>query len=202
MHDGSESLASFLDAVAARQPTPGGGAVAAVTGALACAIGEMALNYSVDKKELAAHRDVLSDALAHLARARALLLRLLVEDQEAYTAMTAARKSGDPAATQAALLAAIRVPQAIAATGAAVLEQAERVAPVANRWLLSDLAVAVELAMATVRCGAHNVRVNLGQLPDAADAHRFREWCDDIIARAVQRVCRVMPEVWRRIEAP
>ncbi len=45
--DTSASIAAFLNATAEKQPTPGGGAVAAVAGALACAIGEMVLNYSV-----------------------------------------------------------------------------------------------------------------------------------------------------------
>ena len=50
--DQTNTLADFLDATAARQPTPGGGAVTALAGVLAAAIGEMVLNYSVGKKGL------------------------------------------------------------------------------------------------------------------------------------------------------
>ena len=41
---------------------PGGGSVAALAGALAAAMGEMVLNYSIGKKDLAAHEPVLREA--------------------------------------------------------------------------------------------------------------------------------------------
>jgi formiminotetrahydrofolate cyclodeaminase len=198
--DSTATWSEFLDAVAARAPTPGGGAVAAAAGALAASMGEMVLNYSLGKKDLAEHAATLEDALAHLQRARQLLLRLVVEDQAAYEALTAARKQGDAAARDAALLTAIRVPQSIAATAAAVLEQAERAAPIANRWLLSDLAVCAELAMATIRCAGYNVRVNLTDVSEAAEGERFSRWCDDLTRRSVAALCRTLAQVWKRIE--
>lgn len=201
MHDASIALSSFLDAVAAKQPAPGGGSVAAVAGALAAAMGEMVLNYSVGKKDLADHRPMLEDALAQLTRARGLLLRLMTEDQAAFESLTAAKKAGDPATLGAAVLTAIRVPQAIAATAAAILEQAERVAPIANRWLLSDLAVSAELAMATVRCGTYNVRVNLGDVAEPAERKKLAGWCDDLVARGAAAMRRAMPAIWARIDA-
>ena len=201
MIDSTATWSEFLDAVAARAPTPGGGAVAAAAGALAAAMGEMVLNYSLGKKDLATHAATFEDALAQLHRARQLLLRLVVEDQAAYEALTAARKQGDATARDAALLTAIRVPQSIAATAAAVLEQAERVAPVANRWLLSDLAVCAELAMATIRCAGYNVRVNLADVSEAAEGERFSRWCDDLTRRSVATLCRTLAQVWKRIEA-
>ena len=52
MHDATHTIEAFLAATAARHPTPGGGSVSALTGALAAAMGEMVLNYSVNKKGL------------------------------------------------------------------------------------------------------------------------------------------------------
>ncbi|MGI0068150.1 MAG: cyclodeaminase/cyclohydrolase family protein, partial [Thermoplasmata archaeon] len=43
---GAESFTGFLDRIAARTPTPGGGSAAAAAGALAAALGEMVLAYS------------------------------------------------------------------------------------------------------------------------------------------------------------
>lgn len=201
MTDDQSTLANFLDAVAARQPTPGGGAVAAAVGALACAIGEMTLNYSVGKKGLEPQQAELTDALAQMHRARRLFIQLLLEDQLAYDALSTANKSSDASAKSAALLTAIRVPQGIASTAAAVLEQARRVAPIANRWLLSDLAVCVELAMATVRAAVCNVRVNLGQVTDPAERSKLTRWAEDITARSVEIVRETMPRIWQRIES-
>src|SRR5947209_10676494 len=91
IYDASKTIQGFLDAAAAKQPAPGGGSVTALVGALAASMGEMVLNYSVGKKDLAAHAPELQAALAEFTRARAMLLELMVEDQAAYEAMTALR---------------------------------------------------------------------------------------------------------------
>src|SRR5207237_1188503 len=79
--------------------------------------------------------------------------QLMVEDQSAYAALSATRKlpEGSPERQDrlpAALLASIRTPQAIAATAVAVLELCDRIAGFVNYYLLSDLAVCADLAMA------------------------------------------------------
>src|SRR5438045_9683812 len=89
----TRSINDFLSALAAKQPAPGGGSVAALAGALAAAMGEMVLNYSVGKKDLAAHEPPLREALIELTRARAMLIELLIEDQLAFEMLTAARKA-------------------------------------------------------------------------------------------------------------
>src|SRR5437763_2307673 len=93
MFDAGTTIRDFLDAAAAKQPAPGGGSVAALAGALAAAMGEMVVNYSVGKKDLAAHQPELREALAELTRGRAVMLELMVEDQAAFEALTAARKA-------------------------------------------------------------------------------------------------------------
>ena len=202
--DAKHSLSDFLAALAAKQPTPGGGSVAALAGALAAAMGEMVLNYSVGKKDLAAHEPALREALSELTRAREMLLELLIEDQLAFEKLTAARKACNNAgdrdpAFAAALLACIRIPQTIAATAAAVLELCERVTPIANKYLLSDLAVSAEIAMATVRCGAYNVRVNLADLSDPADRQRLENSTDALVKKCVPVIQRVIPAIWQRL---
>src|ERR1700679_1614884 len=96
MHDASMTIHDFLTAAAAKQPTPGGGAVAALAGALAAAMGEMVLNYSVGKRDLAAHQPQLTAALAEFTKARQLLGELMVEDQLAYAALSTAKKNKQP----------------------------------------------------------------------------------------------------------
>jgi hypothetical protein len=83
-----KTLASFLEAVAARTSAPGGGTVAAVATAIAAALVEMAAQFS------SKHWD---DADAAAVRARELRERaapLAQADAEAYEAVIAAR--GEP----------------------------------------------------------------------------------------------------------
>src|SRR3954470_7581177 len=151
--DANVTIDGFLTALAAKQPAPGGGSAAALAGALAAAMGEMVLNYSVGRKNLAQHEPELKSALAELTRARGLLLGLMAEDQQAYEALTAAKKLPESSATRqrdfdVALLASIRVPQAMGATALAILQLADSLVDKVNHYLLSDLAVSCELAMA------------------------------------------------------
>jgi formiminotetrahydrofolate cyclodeaminase len=203
MYDHTTPIGTFLDAAAAKQPAPGGGSVTALVGALAAAMGEMTVNYSVGKKGLEAHQDQLKAALAELHRARQLMLSLMAEDQVAYEALTAARKlpEGSPQRQQelpAALMACIRVPQAIAATAVAVLELSHRVVDHVNYYLLSDLAVCSDLAMATARCAVYNVRVNLTDVEDPRTRRDVETSIGEILSHARGYIQRVGPRIWER----
>ena len=203
MYDASTTISDFLAAAAAKQPTPGGGSVTALVGALAASIGEMVVNYTVDKKAYVAHREELVAALEELGRARALMLSLMAEDQKAYAELTEARKlpEGSPERNEKlppALLASIRTPQAIAATGAAVLGLCDRLVEISNHYLLSDLAISADLAMATVRCGIYNVRVNLPDITDPAERQSAESEMAQVLSHAALLIQRVSPRIWAR----
>jgi len=204
--DARTTIGEFLEAAAAKQPCPGGGSVAALAGALAASMGEMVLNYSVGKKGLEAHRDSLQNTLDEFHRARQLLLGLMSEDQSAYLAMSAARKlpKDSPQWRQqfpAALLASVRTPEAIAAAAVAILDRCDRVVDIVNPFLLSDLAVCAELAMATVRCGIHNVRANLPDVTDPSDRQRIEAVVNQLLSRAITLIRHVIPRIWERYAA-
>jgi formiminotetrahydrofolate cyclodeaminase len=69
-----------------------------------------------------------------------------------------------------------------------------------NRYLLSDLAVAIELAMATVRSAGYNVRVNLPELKDPAERARLLQEQQQAVERAVKLVQQAIPAIWKRVE--
>jgi formiminotetrahydrofolate cyclodeaminase len=205
MFEPSTPLDQFLDAAAAKQPTPGGGSAAALVGALAASMGEMVVNYSVGMKGLEAYEDELRPALAELTKARKLLLQLMVEDQGAFEAVSKARKLSpeDPqkaAKFDAALLACIRIPEAMAATAVAVLEIADRIANFVNPHLLSDLAVCTDLAMATARCAIYNVRANLPDVKDPTDRASIESTIRSLLIHAASLIQRVAPRIWERHE--
>ena len=204
-YDENSTIGQFLDAAAAKQPAPGGGSVTALAGALAASMGEMVVNYSVGKKSLSQHEPDLKQALAELNRARGLLLRLMAEDQAAYETLTAIRKLPETAADrqsqfEVALLACIRAPQTMGATALAVLELSDRIADKVNHYLLSDLAVCAELAMATLRCAVYNVRVNLGDLTDPEDRRKIEATSAQFLSHGTDVIRRVVPRIWARQE--
>ena len=203
MFDQQTTLANFLDAAASRKPTPGGGSVTALVGALAASMGEMTVNFSIGKKGLEAFEPELRPALAELTRARTVLMELMVEDQSAYAALTAVRKlpETDPqraAKFNAALLACIRIPEAMAAASVAVLELVDRIAGFVNPYLLSDLAVCADLSMATARCAVYNVRANLPDVKDPSDRATIEGTIRGLLSRAATLIQQVAPRIWER----
>ena len=202
MLDQKSTIEQFLIATAARQPTPGGGGVTALVGALSAAMAEMVVNYSLGKPELAEHEEELKDILATLTRARNLMLQLMVEDQNAYEALSAARKLPEGTTKQQsfsqALNACIAAPQSVAATGMALLELCGRLIPIANKYLLSDLDVAANLATSTVRCAVQNARANLPEITQPKEREKIEQFSKNILSRAVMHVQNLSPNIRKR----
>lgn len=199
--DKASSIDGLLSAVAAKQPTPGGGAVSAICGALAAAIGEMALNYSIGRKATPHLDGELTQVLHELTRARAMMLELVVEDQEAFAELTAARKLDDADASKPARVAAavencIAVPRTIAVTALSMLRIIEPIVEKTNRWLISDLAVCIELAMATLRTAQYSVRANLGDVSTEKRTLLIEESANHV-ARGVEHLQRCLSAVAR-----
>lgn len=172
------SLDRYLDAIASKTPSPGGGAVAATTGALASAIAQMVVAYSIGKKSLAEHQDALGEASDRLERARTLLLGLAEEDASAYQRVNELMRlpEDDPRRIESwadAVTTAVRVPQSILATSADLARLLETLCERTNRRLASDLGVAAVLAEATARAAYWNVRINLPLMDDERERVRL-----------------------------
>ena len=121
----SFSVRDFVAATAAKTPTPGGGTVAGVVGALATALGEMVLNFTRGKKAFADLADVHESLAIRLARARGMFLDLMADDAAAYILYTEASKCNDSSKSEkisAALAAAINVPREMTALSITLLE--------------------------------------------------------------------------------
>jgi methenyltetrahydrofolate cyclohydrolase len=148
------TLDDFLDGLAARTPTPGGGGAAAVTGAMAAGLVAMAARFSVARLpaalELAEQADELRRRAADLAEA----------DAVAYTAVLDARRQGGD--LREALGGAAVVPLEIAEIGARVAQMAARVASAGNPNLRGDALTGMLLAAASARSAACLVDINVG----------------------------------------
>src|SRR5881628_553637 len=82
-----ESLEPFLERVAAGTPTPGGGSVSAVCGALSAALSRMVANLAIGKQGYEEHHEDLKEVES---RGKALQTKFLVlagEDARAYDAV-------------------------------------------------------------------------------------------------------------------
>src|SRR5579859_1692079 len=165
----------FLDAVAAASPTPGGGSVSALAGALAAALGQMVAGLSRKKKSQAAHVDKLSQELDALRRAADELTETIDRDAASYDAVLASFKlpHGDAqeitardAAVQSAMKGASEVPLEVAERTIALLERVGQLNSIAAASMKSDLEVARWMAVAGARGAIANVETNLDGITD------------------------------------
>jgi len=139
----------FLDELAARTPTPGGGGAAAVTGALAAGLVAMAARFSATRLPGAGD---LADQADELRRRVTDLTDL---DARAYQSVLELR-------TREALHGAAVVPLEIAEIGARVAAMAARLAEAGNPNLRGDAVTGALLAAASARSAACLVDINVG----------------------------------------
>ncbi len=201
---GGRTVTALLEAVAARQPTPGGGAVAAVTVSLASALGEMVLRYrprGAGGAGAADHETLDREALETMGRLRASALALADADARAFEKLSALWKldTDDPrrrAEWPNVVAGAIDAPQRILATGLEVLDLLERVRNCVGTNLRSDLAIAALLARSGAEAAAWNVRVNLPYLGHEGQATLIEQETARSVARAaalsdaIEQTCR------------
>jgi formiminotetrahydrofolate cyclodeaminase len=167
------SLTEFLDRLASRAPTPGGGSASALAGTTAAALLHMVLELTAGRADV--DEATLTELSAAATTGHSELLALVQADAAAYGAVVAARRlpretDRDTEARHTQMMLAtreaIRVPLEIVRRASAVLELAERIASFGVRSAISDVGVAALLAAAAMRGAALNVRVNLPFLPE------------------------------------
>jgi formiminotetrahydrofolate cyclodeaminase len=177
-HTVAVPIESFLGRLAEGSPTPGGGAAVALVTATAAALVAMVARVALARADDAELREIADAA----DRARRQALALVSEDADAYAAVVAARRGGDPSSA-AALTRATEAPLAVARTSGTVLDLAATLAPRARPATRSDLRVAVGLAHATLHGAADTARANLHDVDDRA----FVERVESELTRIVER---------------
>ena len=175
----------FVSAVAAPTPTPGGGSVAALAGALAAGLGEMVCGVSLKRTSLDQHHAAVAAARARLTALRERLMENVDRDAQSYEAVlhgfklpksTDAEQATRIQAVEAASKTAAAVPLETAEMAVAVAREIESLSGITISQATSDLRVAASLAETARRGGIENVRANLPSVRDEG-------WLRDVAAR-------------------
>lgn len=178
---GSETLDSVLARLARPSPDVGGGAAAALVGAIAAALLAMVAG-------LTARRSPESGAGAFESEAQELRCRLIAlagGDIDAYRGVVEARRlplAERATALSRALVGATGVPLGTARCSARVLEACAAVVAQAPPGALGDLGVAAALAGAALESAALTARINLREV----DAPAFVEASEAELARLLR----------------
>ncbi len=157
----------FLTALSSADPTPGGGAAAAMAGAMGCALVLMAIGTTRKRKNTPdAHKEVLQKGQQIFSQYQNKLEQCMLQDAQAYNDYMAAYRLPKedptrPESLQEALWKAALVPADTATLCVQVLEQIALVEPFIAPIILSDVYCAKHLLKGALACCKENICVNL-----------------------------------------
>ncbi len=203
-----KSLKRFLDELASSAPVPGGGSVAALSGALAASLLAMVCHLTIGKK---GYESVQAEMQTILERTESLdrtLREQMQIDIDAYARVlqayalpktTETERAARSETIQSALKHASEVPLRVAELCSDILDLAQPVAEKGNKNAASDAGVGAVMAEAGLRGAALNVSINLSGIKDVVFVSRHRTRIAELIASAVERKQHVLQTVEKRL---
>lgn len=171
------SVEEFGRVLASDAPAPGGGSVAALSGALGADLVAMVCRLSTGKANLEQFKGELADALVQATECSTSLMERVDLDTQAFNSVMAAfklpkqteeEKAKRAEAIQQGYREAIQSPRGIADDCLKVLHLTERLVGKTNPNALSDLGVASQQAYAGLVGAIMNVRINVPSIKDEA----------------------------------
>jgi methenyltetrahydrofolate cyclohydrolase len=188
-----KSIEQFLDELASKQATPGGGSAAAVMGAQAAALVSMVCNLTIGKPKYAAVEADMQALLAESEALRETLIGMIKADVEVFDKLMACYglpktsdedKAQRSAQIQLVLREATEVPLACAKACSKAIALSRVAAEKGNLGVISDAGVAVMAAYAGLKSAALNVHINAGSLKDRAFAEAKLAELDKVLSGA------------------
>ncbi len=197
----------YLDALAAARPTPGGGATAALAGALGAALAEMVGRVTQGRPDSEGQEVTLAAWIDEAEALRTTLTARVDEDSTAYEAVLAAyalpreteeQQKARTGAIERALEGASDVPLATARDALRALELTAQLTEEGYRNAVTDAATGAWLAQAAVQSAALAVRANVAQMRGEGAQSRLRE-LESLTTRAERLIARAHAAALKRL---
>ena len=170
-----QRVIDFVAATASKEPTPGGGAIAALTAATGAALAEMVANLTFGKKGYEEIQDEMEELQTKAEAIRNRMLELSQADADVFNIFmnalglpknTDEEKAARTAAIQQAYKDAAMVPFEIGELANQIFDLAELASRKGNQNLITDGIIAAINARAAVKAAFLNVRINLSGIKD------------------------------------
>lgn len=184
--------AQFLDALASKDPTPGGGGASAFMGALAACLCSMVGNLTTGKKKYAEYEEDIQKILKESNLRKENLYALIEEDAKAFLPLSKAYAipKEDPnrdAVMEKALVDACMPPLKMMRETYAVIDLIERLEVEGTRLAVSDVGVAATAARAALEGAIMNVIINVNSMKDRNVAQSLEKEARTLLEDGVKR---------------
>jgi formiminotetrahydrofolate cyclodeaminase len=164
-----KSYEELLEEIASKSPAPGGGSVAALSGAFGASLISMVCNLTIGKKKFRDVEDEFRKVLEEAAALKEEFLFLSREDVKAFNEVLAAFKmEGEEKEEmqQTAYQSAANVPLTTARKCLRLMELADLASEKGNPNTITDAGVGALMAHAGFKGAVYNVRINLKYIED------------------------------------
>ena len=165
-----DSINSFINKISNPTPTPGGGSVAALTGALASALSSMVANLTINKTGYEKHANFHNVKSVECQKLISSLLKLIDSDSKSYDnvikCIRLPKKTNKDISyrnkmIENANISASKIPLQILYLCKKVMENTYDISRYGNPNSISDIAVSAELLNASSRSAAYNILINI-----------------------------------------
>jgi methenyltetrahydrofolate cyclohydrolase len=197
-------ITEFIDQVGGDTAVPGGGSVAALSGALAAGLARMVANLTVGREKYAVVEPEMKAIVKEAAELQEQLTADIDRDSAAYTGVmdgfkmaksTDAEKTARARAIQEAMKHAAAVPLEVARHAFRVLELAELVVQRGNKNAVTDGAVGAMLARTAVLAALYNVKINLSTIRDKEFVKKMADAAADLEEKTAAKEKEILTHV-------
>ncbi len=171
----NKDIVDFVATTASNEPVPGGGSIAALSGALAAALAEMVANLTIGKKKYVEVESEMKGIVEALEVKRQELIELIDKDASSFDEVMKAfklpketdeEKAARSNAIQEGTKYAASVPLQTAKIAYSIMEYSKIVVEKGNTNAVTDGAVSAMMARTAVLSALMNVKINLGSIKD------------------------------------
>ena len=189
------SLKDYIAQVASKEPTPGGGSVAALSAGLAAALTAMVANLTIGKKGYEGLEEEMGNIAKEAEKYREKFVEYIDKDSESFNKVMAAfklpketeeEKEARKNQIQAALKNAALVPLEVAKNGLKIMNIIETVVVKGNKNAVTDGAVAAMMSRTATLSALYNVKINLGSIKDTEFVEKTGKEVADIEEKIVK----------------
>lgn len=204
----SLDVKEFLTELASSSPAPGGGSVAALSGALSAALSAMVCNLTIGKEKYQDVEKGIKESLKKIEKIRSELTDLIDLDTNAFNDVIKAFKM--PKKTkyeieqrkikiQNGYKNAAMIPLRTARTCLMIFDIAELLSDKGNKNSITDAAVSAIMANSGVKSAILNVKINLGSISDKKYVNNLSKELIDIEKKSDLHTEKILRKILKQI---
>jgi formiminotetrahydrofolate cyclodeaminase len=199
-----KSCTDFIEVLASKAATPGGGGGSAIVGAIGMALGGMVCNLTIGKKKYAQYDEKVKGILKRAYELQAELLKMVDADAECFLPLSKAygmpkdteeQKKIKAETLEKCLKKACGVPVSIVKQAYEAIKLHEALVDNCSKLAISDVGVGVQCLRAAIVGAQLNVMININSIKDAEYVKKVKEETEPLVEEGIKIADKVYEKV-------